>query len=258
MSKILVTNDDGIHALGLQVLAEALQQVGEVTVVAPEREQSAVGHAITMHKPLRVRALAHASGRWWAVEGTPADCVGLGIRKLVPGGLDLVVAGINQGANLGEDVLYSGTVSAATEAVILGVPAFAVSNISFTSDDYRAAAAFAVELAERLLKHPLPLPTFLNVNVPELPPERIAGVRVTRQGWRVYRSTYIERIDPRGRPYYWLGAERPEDEPVPGTDIAAVQAGYIAVTPQQPDLTAHERLAELVDWWPEGKEGPRP
>jgi len=250
MSKILVTNDDGIQAPGLRALAEALQAVGEVTVVAPEHEQSAVGHAITLHQPLRVRLLDAAGGGWWAVQGTPADCVGLGIRKLIEDGPDLVVAGINRGANLGEDVLYSGTVSAATEAVILGVPAFAVSNVSFTSDDYRAAAAFATDLAGRLLRHPLPPPTFLNVNVPDLPPERIAGVRVTRQGWRVYRSTYIERVDPRGRPYYWLGAERPEDEPVPGTDIAAIQAGYIAVTPQQPDLTAHERLAELAGWWP--------
>lgn len=250
MSRILVTNDDGIQAPGLQALVQALRTVGEVTVVAPEHEQSAVGHAITMHKPLRARLLDSAEGPWWAVNGTPADCVGLGIRKLIEGGPDLVVAGINRGANLGEDVLYSGTVSAATEAVILGVPAFAVSNVSFTSDDYRAAAAFAVDLAVRLLRHPLPLPTFLNVNVPDLPPERIAGVRVTRQGWRVYRSTYVERVDPRGRPYYWLGAERPEDEPVPGTDIAAIQAGYIAVTPQHPDLTAHERLAELASWWP--------
>ena len=249
MSTILVTNDDGIQAPGLRALMEALHPLAEITVVAPEREQSAVGHAITMHKPLRVRSLPDEKFSLWAVNGTPADCVGLGIRRLLQEGPDLVVSGINRGANLGEDVLYSGTVSAATEAVLLGVPAFAMSNVSFTSQDYRAGAAFAAQLAQRLLQHPLPLPTFLNVNVPDLPPEQIAGVQFTRQGRRVYRSTYIERSDPRGRPYYWLGAERPDDAPVPGTDIAATQAGYIAITPQQPDLTAHGILAELAAWW---------
>lgn len=246
--KILVTNDDGVHAEGLWALARALRPLGEVTVVAPAQEQSAASHAITMAHPLRLRQGQQEGWTYWAVQGTPADCVLLAIKRIIPGGPDLVASGINRGANLGEDMIYSGTVAAAREAAIQGIPALAISNVSSTSTDFGPGAAIAVRLAQQILQHGLPPQTLLNVNVPDCPADALRGVRVTRQGRRVYRSTYVERRDPRGGLYYWLGAERPEDENVPGTDVAAVQAGYISVTPIHLDMTAHEALDTVAGW----------
>jgi len=246
--RILVTNDDGVFAAGLQALAAALEAVGEVTIVAPEREQSAISHAITMHKPLRVREV-QVNGRTALVtNGTPVDCVLLAVRKLLAEPPEVVIAGINRGANLGEDILYSGTVSAAMEAALLDLPAFAISVVTRRVRDFTPAARFAAALAPCLVEHPLPPRTFLNVNVPDCAWEEIRGVRIVRQGFRNYRSTYEERQDPRGDTYYWIGGELPVDEPVPGTDIAAIREGYIAVMPVQLDLTAHAFLEELVGW----------
>ena len=203
--KILVTNDDGIHAPGINALADALRNLGQVAVVAPDRERSAIGHALTLHHPLR--AVKLGPGRY-AVDGTPTDCVNLGIHSLLEFKPDIVVSGIiNHGGNLGDDVTYSGTVSAAMEATLMGIPAFAVSLV--TSGDgvnYPAAAFFAVKLAELVFTKGLPNDTFLNVNIPDLPVGELLPPLITSQGKRRYEGMIIDKVDPRGRNYYWIGS----------------------------------------------------
>jgi 5'-nucleotidase len=240
---ILVTNDDGVHAPGLAALAAALEPLGEVYVIAPDREQSAVGHALTLHRPLRVETLRE---RWFAVNGTPSDCVNLGVLGLLPEPPVLVASGINHGANLGDDVTYSGTVSAAMEGTLLGVRSIAVSQAEPDAGvGFEAAGEVARAVATRLLVEGLPAQTLLNVNVP---PARPQGIRMTRLGQRVYSAKAIREVDPRGRPYYWIGAGPPvwaEDE---GTDIAAVHAGWASVTPLHLDLTHHGVLRTMGSW----------
>ncbi len=242
--QILITNDDGISAPGLRYLARALSEVGEVTVVAPDREQSAVGHAITLHKPLRVDRLEldGLGPRAFATNGTPADCVVLGMVELVGGKTDLVMAGINRGANLGEEVLYSGTVSAAMEAAMAGVPACAVSVVPGREPQYEAAAGFAAVLGEGLVETGLPRDCFLNVNVPD---GRIRGVEITRLGRRRYENRIYRREDPRGREYYWFTGDPIEEDSEPGTDIGATRAGRISVTPLFLNLSSPEAPAGL-------------
>jgi 5'-nucleotidase len=242
---ILVTNDDGIHSEGLRALAEALAPVGEVTVVAPDRERSAAGHALTLHRPLRASEMAP---RWYRVDGTPTDCVTLAIMGMLKSRPRLVVAGINLGTNLGDDVTYSGTVSAAMEGTLLGIPAFAISQAGGASFDFTAAAAFARRLATLLLEQGLPPDTLLNVNVPAAPPERILGVALTRQGRRAYRESIVEKLDPRGKTYYWIGGSEPEWERLGDSDYDAVMAGKISVTPLHLDLTHYEALRALRAW----------
>jgi len=241
---ILVTNDDGIHSPGLQTLADQLRRCGEVVVVAPDRERSAVGHALTLHSPLRAEELRPG---WFAVDGTPTDCVNLGIHGLLPRRPDLVVSGINRGGNLGDDITYSGTVSAAMEATLMGVPAFAVSlaAVRFLPEDFLEAARFSSSLANVVLEKGLPSDTFLNVNVP---PGFLQKVELTRQGKRLYNEAVVEKLDPRGRKYYWIGGGELGFENDPGTDFHAVHAGAVSITPLHLDMTNYRSFSSLAEW----------
>ena len=246
--QILVTNDDGIYAEGLRALREALSAVGEVTIVAPERPRSASGHAITLHKPLRLDSVRLPwGGDGYATNGTPSDCVVLGIYALMAR-CDLVVAGINLGPNLGEDLTYSGTVSAAMEGTICGKPSIAVSVADFEYPDYGPAARFTARLARQVLAHGLPPNVLLNVNVPNLPEEELASVEITRQGKRRYEGRVERRLDPRGRPYFWLGGEIIEDVAGAGSDGEAIRQGSISITPLHLDLTSYA-MAETLHGW---------
>jgi 5'-nucleotidase len=240
MALILVTNDDGVHAPGLAALAEALEPLGEVWVVAPEREQSACGHALTLHRPLR----PHQWGeRRFAVNGTPSDCVNLSLLGFLPSRPVLVASGVNHGSNLGDDVTYSGTVSAAMEGTLLGVPSIAVSLVD--GGDLVAAGRVARLIAMRVLVEGLPPKTLLNINVPREAP---GGIRFTRLGHRVYSEKVVEQNDPRGRTHYWLWGGEPQWEALEGTDMGAVHEGLVAVTPLHLDLTNHRALALMADW----------
>ena len=239
---ILVTNDDGVHAPGLAALASALDELGDVYVVAPDREQSAVGHALTLHRPLRVTTVGE---RRFSVNGTPSDCVNLAVLGLLPERPVLVAAGINHGSNLGDDVTYSGTVSAAMEGTLLGVPSMAVSQSDPETGTLDGAQAVAKLVASRVLVEGLPGKTLLNINVPAGP---LAGIRMTRLGHRVYQEKVVRETDPRGLPYYWIGAGPPvwsEDE---ASDIAAVHRGMASVTPLHLDLTHHGALQRMAEW----------
>lgn len=241
---ILVTNDDGIHSPGLRALADGLARLGRVVVVAPDRERSAVSHSLTLHAPLRAEEI---QPDYFAVDGTPTDCVNLGIHGLLVERPDLVVSGINRGGNLGDDITYSGTVAAAMEATLMGVPAFAVSleATSFTYADFLPGAAVAAELAATIHARRLPPDTLLNVNVPAGP---CLGVRLTRQGKRRYGDMTVEKTDPRGRKYYWIGAGGAGFVDHPGTDFHAVHNGFVSVTPLHLDLTNYRSFAALAPW----------
>jgi len=241
---ILLTNDDGIHSAGLQALADEMQSLGRVVVVAPDRERSAVGHALTLHAPLRAEEILTDR---WAVSGTPTDAVSLGIHGLLKEKPALVVSGINKGANMGDDLTYSGTVAAAMEATLMGVPAVAISLASkeFSYDNFRSAAAVARQMAETVLEHGLPADTFINVNVPDSAP---LGIRLTRQGKRVYGDAVVQNRDPRGRTYYWIGAGELSFQDLEGTDFHAVQNGYVSVTPLHLDLTNYAAMERLRQW----------
>jgi|WetSurMetagenome_2_1015567.scaffolds.fasta_scaffold164458_2 5'-nucleotidase len=242
MPRILVTNDDGVRSKGIHALADALRPLGDVTVVAPTREASAIGHALTLHHPLR---LEHLRDAVYALDGTPTDCVNIAVAAVLHGLPDLVVSGINKGLNVGDDVTYSGTVSGALEGALLGVPGIAVSLQQGERSglhpqvewDFAAAAATAHEVAERVLAAGLPSRTFLNVNVPRVAPK---GIRLTVQGARNHATTVTERHDPRGRPYYWIGEGQDEWIPNERSDYEAIRAGYVSVTLLQSDLTAHD------------------
>ncbi len=248
---VLLTNDDGIFAEGIQVLGETLLNNGNIDlyIVAPDHEQSATGHSITMHRPLRAEAVKfyHNDGlKGWSVNGTPSDCVKLAVEFLLPEKPDLVISGINNGANLGTDVLYSGTVSAAIEAIILGIPALAVSLTEQKNPDFHFAADFALQLIRVVKENDLPENTLLNINIPGNRREEIAGVAVTRLGIRQYRNAFQKRVDPRGKNYYWLAGEVvdtfQEDE---DTDVAAVHNSFISITPIYFDLTNFKLLEKL-------------
>ncbi len=241
---ILVTNDDGVHSPGLAMLASSLSKLGQVVVVAPDRERSAIGHALTLHSPLRAELIKPDT---YAVDGTPTDCVNLGIHKLFEERPDLVVSGINRGANMGEDVTYSGTVSAAMEAMLMGVPSFAISLDLLSGEfaDYAVAGRVANDLAATILRYGLPDDTFLNVNVPAGTPK---GIRMTRQGKRRYEEMIVEKVDPRGRKYYWIGGGQCQFEPIPGSDFLALSKGFVSVTPLHLDLTNHHSFDSLRQW----------
>jgi 5'-nucleotidase len=246
--KILITNDDGIYADGLWALREAMAHLGEVHVVAPDRPRSAAGHAITLHKPLRLRKVTLASGACgWCTNGTPADCVVLAISSVM-GRPDLVVSGINEGPNLGEDLTYSGTVSAAMEATLCGLPSFSISVAGEQVEDFGPAARFGAKLAKAIAEHALPVDTFLNVNVPPLPEEKITSVEITRQGRRRYQGKIEKRLDPSGREYFWVLGDVEHLDSEGGTDVEAVAAGRVSVTPIQLDLTHHSFIGELKAW----------
>ena len=237
MKKILVTNDDGVRSEGLAALAAALKLLGDVVVVAPAKEASAVGHALTLHHPLRLERMGEGV---YAVDGTPTDCVNIAVAIILKDLPDLVVSGINTGWNLGDDVTYSGTVSGALEGALLGVPSLAVS-LQRTRErfDFSTAAAAAAQLAGRVLEKGLPPRTFLNINVPRVVTR---GFKVTVQAKRNHVTSVDERVDPKRRPYYWIDEALDEWEPHDRSDYQAVREGYISVTPLQPDLTAHDAL----------------
>ncbi len=247
--EILITNDDGIYAEGIYALANALKKTGNITVVAPDTQRSAVGHAITIADPLRVTP-ASRNGKFfgYAASGTPADCVKLGIKAIMKKRPDLVVSGINLGGNMGYNILYSGTVSGATEGALLGIPSIAVSLDTFVDPDFTAAAAFTVRLAASLKKRALPPGTLLNVNLPNIPPRRIKGVRVTNQSLTSFNDWFDKRKDPHGGTYYWMTGEFKATDKDPVSDINAVNQGYISVTPIQFDLTNYKFAAELENW----------
>lgn len=280
MKRILLTNDDGIDAPGLRALLHVLQPLGQVSVLAPDHNWSAAGHTKTMHKPLRVRPYSFnhlgselqgadesvlawpqpedITGRQggsqtgvveaYATSGTPSDCVILALRGILDERPDLIVSGINQGANLGHDLTYSGTVAAAMEASIAGLPAVAVSLDSYDRQDFEFAARVAARVVKQVADQGLPDGVFLNVNVPSRPAEEIAGLTVTRLGRRVYCDLLVERRDPRGRPYYWIGGEPPSGHLDEGTDIWAVANGYVSITPVHLDMTAHDLIPALQNW----------
>ena len=243
--RILLSNDDGYEAPGIRALAARLREVAEVTVVAPDRDRSGASNSLTLDWPIRAREMPDGVIR---VDGTPTDCVHLAITGLLPQEPDMVVSGINAGANMGDDVLYSGTVAAAMEGRFLGLPAIAVSLVGSEAAHYDTAAEIVLRLVDNLRRHPLPQDTILNVNVPDLPLDRIQGIQATRLGHRHKSEPVIRETDPRGRPIYWVGPAGAEQDAGPGTDFHAVRNGYVSVTPLQVDLTRHESIAPLGDW----------
>jgi 5'-nucleotidase len=259
--KLLIGNDDGIFAPGIRALANTLAEAGhDVTVVCPDRERSATGHGLTIHQPIRaeeVDSIFHESIRAWACSGTPSDCIKLALGALLETPPDLVLSGINQGANLGTDVLYSGTVSAAMEGVIEGIPSIALSLTSFAYQDFNPAALFACRMVTQLQQNPLEMPMLLNVNIPAVPQSEIQGVAFTRQGIRRYFDMFEKRVDPRGQTYYWLAGEVIEDAEMPPgfeeiaeiqTDVQANRQKLISITPLQYNLTFNQAVRELDKW----------
>ena len=240
MKRILVTNDDGVHSEGIKALADAMKTLGEVTVVAPLAEASAIGHALTLRRPLRLETIAD---RIYAVDGTPTDCVNIGITSVLRGMPDLVVSGINKGWNLGDDVTYSGTVSGALEGALLGVPSIAVSQErTLGIYDFSHSSVAAATVAALILREGIPPQTFLSINVPSGKPK---GFKLTVQGRRNHVTIVDERVDPRGKPYYWIEEGENDWEPHDRSDFQAVKDGFVSVTPLQPDMTDHKALARL-------------
>ncbi|HKQ58186.1 MAG TPA: 5'/3'-nucleotidase SurE [Candidatus Eisenbacteria bacterium] len=242
---ILVTNDDGIQAPALRVLGRELAQLGKVTLVVPDRDQSATSHSLTLQRPLRIH---HHEDNVVSIDGTPTDCVLIAFHGLLDVKPDLVVSGINHGPNMGEDVFYSGTVAAAIEGSMQGVPAIAASLATHGPADFEASARFIRRLAEEIARRGLEGRQVLNVNVPYRPWDQIQGMKVTRLGTRVYSDTLIEKTDPRGRAYYWIGGQDPVWESHEGTDFHAVEHGHISVTPLSLDLTDYRAIVEMEQW----------
>lgn len=249
---IIVTNDDGIQSPGLLALFEAMKRIGEAYIIAPDRERSAVSHALTLHRPLKVEELRK---NVFSVNGTPTDCVALGINKILSRKPDLVASGINMGANLGDDITYSGTVSAAIEGTILGVPSFAISLAGRSPFLYESAVPFAVKVAKYILDKSLPYDTLLNVNVPNINIYQIKGMKLTRQGKRIYDNSIQEVLSPWGDRHYWIGGGEPYWEHGEGMDIQAVIDNYVSVTPIHLDLTNYDALEYLKKTWNMNEDG---
>ncbi len=255
MTHILVTNDDGVNAPGLLALVNEMLRLGEVTILAPDRNWSASGHVKTMHRPLRVKEVQLEGGIMAiASDGAPSDCVTLARLGLVEKKIDVVVSGINPNANIGHDVTYSGTVTAAMEAVIGGIPGVAVSLDSPENHlgvlDYHPAARITREVVSKFLEIGFPEETVINTNIPYLPDGEIKGIQFTRQGLRLYREQLLKRDDPRGRPYYWIGGDAPTGVREDGTDFGALKSGYVSITPIQLDLTSYQVMDALqeISW----------
>lgn len=245
-SYILVTNDDGVHAPGIKALHDAVRHLGRAVIVAPERDKSAVSHALTMNRPLHVRQLGEDA---YTLDGTPTDCVTLGMNKILPKMPDLLVSGINPGPNLGDDISYSGTVSAAIEGTMYGIPSLAFSLAGEAPFDFETAAGVAWKLASMAMQFGLPANTLLNINIPQRPAGEIRGIRFTRQGRRIYKNAIQETYDPWGRKHYWIGGGTVQWTGGDDTDEQALQEGYISVTPIQLDLTNHEGRDYLREHW---------
>lgn len=246
--RVLVSNDDGVEAPGIRVLADGLRAAGhDVTVVAPDRDRSGASNSLTLDQPIRAREI---DSRVWRVAGTPTDCVHLALTGLLSADPDIVVSGINSAANLGDDVIYSGTVAAAMEGRFLGLPAVAMSLVTSEQSGrhYDSAARAALEITARLLVDPLPADTILNVNVPDLPWAEIRGFEVTRLGNRHRAEPCTAQEDPRGRTWWWIGAAGPEQDAGPGTDFQAVRTGFISITPIHVDLTRYQALEQVASW----------
>ena len=242
----LISNDDGIDAKGIQVLARRMQRIGRVTIVAPDQNRSGASNSLTLDSPIRIREIGE---RCFRVSGTPSDCVHIALTGLLEKDPDIVVSGINAGANLGDDVIYSGTVAAAMEGRFLGLPAIAVSLVFNERPEHYVSAAEAVAvIVERLRMDPLPADTILNMNVPDLPWERIRGFEVTRLGHRHRAEPVIRMTDPRGTPMYWIGPAGPGQDAGAGTDFDAVRRGYISITPIHVDLTRYQALDQIAGW----------
>lgn len=241
--RILVSNDDGVFAPGIHFLSKELSTIANIDVVAPDRNRSGASNSLTLTRPLRVKTLENG---FISVEGTPTDCVHLAVTGYLEPQPDVVVSGINDGANLGDDILYSGTVAAAMEGRYLGLPAIAVSLVG--DKHYQTAAEIAKKLVLKLKNHTLPKQTILNVNVPDLPIEEIAGIEVTRLGTRHCAEPIVKEMDPRGRPIYWIGPPGPEEDCGPGTDFFAVRRGYVSVTPLHLDMTHYQVFDRLNAW----------
>jgi 5'-nucleotidase len=245
--RILLSNDDGYQARGLRTLAKGLADLADVVVVAPDRNRSGASNSLTLETPLRVE---RAEDNVYYVNGTPTDCVHIAVTGLLDDPPDMIVSGINHGANLGDDVLYSGTVAAAMEGRFLGVPAIAVSLVLESEDGHFATAAEVVRrIVLRTLEEPLPAESILNVNVPDLPSAALRGVRTTRLGFRHKSEPVIRALDPKNRPIYWIGPAGAGQDTGPGTDFHAIAAGYVSVSPIKVDLTAHTALPALGDWF---------
>jgi 5'-nucleotidase len=242
--KILITNDDGIHAEGLAELESAMSEIGDVYVVAPESEMSGASHSLTLARPLRIRQIDETH---WSVDGTPTDCVTLALNQILAPFFkpDICVSGINPGANMGDDASYSGTVAGAMEATILGVPGLAFSLAVYRSHDFTESGRVAKQVTEKVLKEKLPEGILLNINIPKGIPK---GIRVTKQGFKSARPVISELIDPRGKPYYWIGEVRDGFRAEGGTDFEAVDEGYVSVTPMKADLTSYESIEALRRW----------
>lgn len=245
MPLILVSNDDGVYSEGIRALGKALQKVGKVVIVAPDQERSAASHSLTLHRPLRVKKIKTDI---YSVDGTPTDCISLAVNELLEKRPNLIVSGINKGANLGDDVHYSGTVSAAVEGGILGIPSVAISMMPGENYHFKTAADFAVRLARKVLQKALPRGVILNVNVPNIPPGQVKGYQFTKQGKRDYGDIIAERIDPRGKKYYWIGGNMTGFENIPGSDCNATLDNFISITPIQVNLTEHAFLKTLQKW----------
>ncbi len=244
--RILLTNDDGVHAEGIHALAKALSSLGEVFVAAPDRERSAAGHSITVYEPIKVmKTEVPGTAGAWGIGGTPVDCVKLAVSRLVGDPVDLVVSGINYGPNLGKDVLYSGTVSAAAEGTILGIPAIAVSlNVWDEKANFEFAALFARQLIRSSVRNGMTHSTLLNVNIPNLSREQVKGIRITKLGNRNYKNLFEERKDPRGNTYYWMGGGIKKEIQDEESDVLAVEQGFISITPVHLDLTDYHLMEE--------------
>lgn len=243
----LLSNDDGINARGLQALAQRIRHLGRVTVVAPDQNRSGASNSLTLESPVRVRSVGEDC---YSVSGTPTDCVHIALTGMLRPDPDIVLSGINHGANLGDDVIYSGTVAAAMEGRFLGLPAIALSLVCGEDrpQHFETASEAAVRLVEKLLRDPLPADTILNVNVPDLPLAEIQGFEVTRLGHRHRAEPCVETLDPRGRPMYWIGPAGEEADGGPGTDFHAVRRGFISVTPIHVDLTRYQALDQVAGW----------
>ena len=242
---ILITNDDGINAPALGRLRTELAALGRVVVVAPDRDQSATSHSLTLHRPFRI----HRHGEdMYSVDGTPTDCVVTAFYGLLDRTPDLVISGINHGPNMGEDVFYSGTVAAAIEGVLQGRPGIAASLVTRAQTDFRAAADVVGKIVRQTLERGLTRRLLLNINIPFLPDGELKGVRLTRLGTRLYADTLVHKVDPRGKDYFWIGGEDPVWQPEPGSDFHTVHEGFVSVTPMRLELTDHEALADMQGW----------
>ncbi len=243
--EILVTNDDGIRAEGITVLADTVRDFGEITMVAPSSQQSATSHAITLHNPLRIEEVEMNRH---AVSGTPTDCVLLSVNGLLDAKPDIVLSGVNHGPNMGADVTYSGTVAAAVEGTLLGVPSLALSLAGRGDLQFDTPRRFIPYILRKFLEDPPPPLTYWNVNFPNIPPDDVKGVAVTQLGNRIYQDTVVRKIDPRGKPYYWIGGDEPTADLDKGTDFRALHDGFISITPLHLELNHYESIARMRTW----------